>query len=556
MRIFLCLLVIFALALPVLAADNPIPNSSFETLDAGGWAVDWGRYQWGPEDAKGEQKVDTTVAHSGKNSMMGINLDASARGGAYTHVSLPAGSWALSFWAKAAPGKQALVRCYLASAYSRNYDLTDQWTKITFRNTLLAPIDKAEINVQNTSGEASTIWFDDVSLEPTKMAVYKIGPDKRPLSKQPKLLYFDAHLMSWADHAAEWHARGFAGAFISGIFGDIHDDPWAADKDPSTRGEDDKLLQECRAANDKCLKAGIDSNALKVAMYKDFPDPFDNDGWALITKNFVEAARFARLAHFPCLSLDTEYTAYQFEPTWKGYDLTKHSAKELGAKLQERWALITSGIVKEYPTVDLLTLPEGPVCYGPLYMSMLNGMIDGLIAAKYDRGIHIFTEASYAMRDPVALSEFATDVRETAARKLAEPARTYWRQKCDIALGCWPLGYYRAISDKDGKFLGWSGKKEVFGDKIVGSYADKSENYPVAEFRPQLAAARTYSGKYCWVYSHGMSWWQMTPEEDAKYKATSLQPYSSVTYQLPTVPNVAEYYKIAGAREVITKLEK
>ena len=286
-------------------------------------------------------------------------------------------------------------------------------------------------------------------------------------------------------------------------------------------------------------------------MYRDFPNPFDDEGWDLITKNFIEAARFARLAHFPCLALDTEYTAYQFDPNWKGYDLTLHPAKDLGAKLRERWATIMSGVVKQYPTVDLLTLPEGPVCYGPLYMSMLNGMIDGLMASKYNRGLHVFAEASYQMRDPLALSEFAADVRETAARKLPEPARTYWLQKCDVALGLWPLGYYRAITDKDGKFLGWSGRKETFGDKIVGSYADKSENYPVAEFRPQLAAARTFGGKYCWIYSHGMSWWQMTPEENEKYKATSLQPYSSATYQLPTVPNIAEYYKIAGAREVV-----
>jgi hypothetical protein len=551
MRPFLIVALLLAVATLSFAADNPIPNASFEELDGAGWAKDWGKYQWGLEDAKGEQRIDTTVAHTGKNSLMGINLDSGAKAGAYCHVPLAAGAWALSFWAKAASGKQALVRCYLASAYSRSYEVGDQWTKITFRNTLLNPIDRAEINVQNNSGEISTVWFDDVSLEPTELTAYKIVRDTRPLSKQPKLLYFDAHLMSWADHAAEWKARGFSGAFISGIFGDIHDDPWGADKDPATRGEDDKLLQECKAANDKCLKAGIDSNVLKVAMYRDFPNPFDDEGWALITKNFIEAGRFARLAHFPCLALDAEYTAYQFDPSWKGYDLTQHSAKELGAKMQERWAKITSGIVKEYPAVDLLTLPEGSIHYGPLWSSMFAGMIDGLIAVKYDRGIHLFTESSYQMRDPMALSEFALDVKETTARKLPEPARKYWLSKCSVALGVWPLGYYRAISGKDGKFLGWSGKVEKFGDKIVGSYADKSENYPVSEFRPQMAAARTFSGKYAWVYSHGMSWWQMTPEEAAKYKATSLQPFSAETYQLPTVPNIEEYYKISGAREVV-----
>lgn len=544
------------LAFPALSADNPIPNPSFEDLDGAGWAPGWSRYQWGRDGARAEQGVDMTQAHEGRNSMMGRNIDPAAAAGVYTHIKLEAGSWALSFWAKAEPGKTALVRCYLATAYSRRHEVGDQWTKVTFRNTLMNPIDRAEINVQNCTGEVGTAWFDEVCLEPTAQAAYTIAPDQRPADQRPRVLYFDAHLMSWADHAAEWKARGFSGAFVSGIFRDIHDDPWAADHDPSTRGEDDLLLQECRTANEKCLQAGVDSNALKVAMYEDFPHPFDDAGWELIARNFREAARFARLAGFPCLALDAEYTAYQFEPTWEGYDLTKHSAEDLAAKMRERWAPITGGIIEEYPQVDLLLLPEGSIHYGPLWNSMFAGMLDGLIAAGHPGGIHVFCESSYQMRDPLALLEFANDVRETTARKLPEPARTYWREKCDLALGCWPLGYYRAITDKNGKFLGWSGKQEVFGDRIVGSYADKSENYPVSEFRVQMAAARAFSGKYCWIYSHGMSWWQMTEEQAAKYKATSLQGFSPQMYMLPTVPNIKEYYTIGASSDVVTLGER
>ena len=171
-------------------------------------------------------------------------------------------------------------------------------------------------------------------------------PDKRPLAQQPRLLYFDAHLASWADHAAEWKARGLAGAFISGVFWDVHSDVWAVDKDPKTRGEDDRLLQECKAANAKCRKAGVDSNALKVAFYEDLPDPFDDAGYDKIATNFREAARFARMADFPCLAIDTEYTAYQFDPGWKGYDRKQHTADEYAAKWRERWRGIIAGVVR------------------------------------------------------------------------------------------------------------------------------------------------------------------------------------------------------------------
>ncbi len=337
------------------------------------------------------------------------------------------------------------MRCYLATAYSRSFSIGDQWMLVKYRHTLLSPVDRAEINIQNSSGKIGTIWFDDVAIAPAEASEFKIAEDPRPAAKQPKLVYFDAHLMHWADHAAEWKARGFSGAFISGIFGDIHDDPWAADGDPATRGDDDKLLQECRAANEKCLQAGIDSNVLKVAFYADLPDPYDDKGYQKITNNFREAARFARLAKFPCIAIDTEYTAYQFDSAWKGYDLTKHSAADLATKLRERWKAITAAMAGEYPDFDLLVLPEGSIYYGPLWNDVFAGMIDGLIAAEHKQGIHLFCEGSYTMRDPEALCEHALDVRETTARNLPPGAREYWLKSGNVALGAWPLGYYARL---------------------------------------------------------------------------------------------------------------
>jgi len=551
------LLFAIVVAVPLCAADNPIPNPGFEELDGGGWAVKWGRYQWGPDDARGSQKIDPAVAHTGQNSLQGINETASARGGAYTHVPLDKGSYALSFWAKAAPGQTGLAACYLATAYSRAYKITDQWQKFTFRNTLFEPVERAEINVQNRTGDAgSTIWFDDITLEPAQEGRVALQPDKRPRSQQPKLLYFSTHLMSWADEAATWKARGYAGAFIDHVYSDIWSDVWAVDKDPNTRGEDDKLLQECRAANEKCLQAGVDANVLKVAFYTDLPDPFDDAGYTKITTNFREAARFARLAKFPCFAIDTEYTAYQFDPAWKGYDLQKHSAAELAAKLQGRSATIIEGVVREYPKVDLLTLPEGTLHYGPLYDALLAGMIEGLMRAKHTRGLHMLTESTYQRRDPWALYEWVTGAQVATSEKLPAPQRAWWEKYGTIAVGCWPLGYYRAITDKDGKFLGWSGKQETFGDKIIGSYGDKSENYPLAEFRLQLAAARTFSRKYCWIYGHGVSWTQYTPEQVEHYKQVSMSGFPAANWILPTVPNIEAYYKIAAGPEIVKLIEE
>ncbi len=538
-----------------LAQDNLIANPGFEELMPDGWPEGWARYNWGTAGTDGRQELDTTVARSGDNSLAGINGSGSAQAGVYTHVALEEGTWALSFWAKASPGETGLVRCYLATAYSRLYEVSDEWIRLEFLNRLEAPADRVEINVQNCSGTPSTIWFDDARLERAPDRVYEIVDDARPLAEQPKLLYFDAHLMSWADNAKEWRERGFRGAFVGRIFADIHDDPWAADGDAATRGEDDELLQECRAANEKCRLAGVDSNVLKVAFYRDLPDPFDDEGCATLTTNFREAARYARLAGFPAIAIDTEYTSYQFDPDWEGYDLEAHSVAELAARLRERWREIVRGMVREYPDVDLMVLPEGAVYYGPLWSHLFAGIVEALAEAQHPGGIHLFCEGSYTSRDPHALADFVVGVRETTTRSLSPAARDYWTSHGDVALGVWPLGYYRAITDADGKFVGWSGREEVFGDEIVGSYADKSEKYPLPEFRAQFAAARTLSRKYVWVYGHGSAWWQFTPEMEAKYKAESRQFFPGEAYLLPTVPNIAEYYDAAAARETVTGLE-
>ena len=193
-----------------LAQDNLLPNPGFEELTADGWPIGWARYNWGPEGTDGRQQLDATVAHGGANSVAGINGGGSAQAGVYTHVALDEGTWALSFRAKVAPGEAGLVRCYLGTAYSRLHEVTDEWTRVEFLNGLRAPTERAEINVQNSSGIPGTIWFDDLSLASAPNRAFEIAADARPPAEQPKLLHFDAHLMSWADHAEEWRERSSA----------------------------------------------------------------------------------------------------------------------------------------------------------------------------------------------------------------------------------------------------------------------------------------------------------------------------------------------------------
>ena len=115
-------------------------------------------------------------------------------------------------------------------------------------------------------------------------------------------------------------------------------------------------------------------------------------------------------------------------------------------------------------------------------------------------------------------------------------------------LGACPLGYARKILDEQGQFLGYGGRREVYGDKLVGAMWDKSERYPLEEFRKQIQAITKLSKKYVWVYAHGSTWWALSDEELGKYRTSPHKSMRSIEYERqPVVKDLVEYYKVIAA---------
>jgi hypothetical protein len=148
-------------------------------------------------------------------------------------------------------------------------------------------------------------------------------------------------------------------------------------------------------------------------------------------------------------------------------------------------------------------------------------MIQGMAEVEAPGGLHLLTERSYKMVSTIGLIHYVHGLESDILKNLDKPAARYWKDKCSIALGGWPLGYYREIRDDSGERLGYSGRVEKFGDKIVGSYADKSRNYPPEDFRNQYAGMLLASKRYCWIYGHGATWWHFTDADVAKYGSVS-----------------------------------
>jgi len=67
-----------------------------------------------------------------------------------------------------------------------------------------------------------------------------------------------------------------------------------------------EALQEAAAAIERMNQAGLDCSVMKVAFYSQLPDPFDDAAYEKLLRNFRQAARFAKMAGFRMIAVDTE----------------------------------------------------------------------------------------------------------------------------------------------------------------------------------------------------------------------------------------------------------
>ena len=342
-----------------------------------------------------------------------------------------------------------------------------------------------------------------------------------PQDPWPKLLIFGTMKPAYLrDHAKEWASYGFRGVLFH--IGDWSRDVWAVDGDPSTVGRQDAFFKEVESCNKVGAPLGIDSNFITFAYYYHLPDWFDDTAWRAKAAKYEQTALFARTSGCRGVAVDMEYISEQYEPDWEGN--RAHSEASLRAKARERGFMLAEALLRGYPGMDLLVLPEGPIFYGPLCGEMIGGMAEALAAHKAPGGLHLLTEMSYQNANVLWLLTFPARVEAAVWPYLSRRARRYWREKCTIAIGQWPLSADHDIRDDQGNLVRWPN--------------DKKPNLSVEEFRQQTAACRMVSKRYHWVYMHGAAWWSLTPEEAQKYPGSG--------DAVPPVENISEYRRVSG----------
>ncbi len=290
----------------------------------------------------------------------------------------------------------------------------------------------------------------------------------------------------------------------------------------STKNEVYSNLDVLKRINARGRPFGVDSNFIKVALgYGQLPVWTDDKAWAGVIDNFRNIADLAKLSGTKGIALDTEpYGTALFD---SGAARFAPAGREvLRATVYQRGKEIMQALSAVFPDIEVIILPEGAfyafnagqeanASTYELWIDFFNGMA----SVKNKTGIVVAVEATYSALDKDTIKKIYDLSDSTMIAHVAD--QVFWRDKCSIALGMFPLGK---------------------------AYDNKAARYSSDVFKNQLWEMARLSPKYVWIYDHGTAWFQLKAQDADRYTKGGRWIWEKRYQVLPTDPNIDEYYAV------------
>ena len=374
---------------------------------------------------------------------------------------------------------------------------------------------------------------------------FPLAADSAP-GRVSNILYATPPFGYVAETADEWAAKGYSGFIRPDVMQGWDADVWELEDGTRIVGDDNPRFRAVQYMIDRLRAAGVAENVMSVAFSRHVPDWFDDEGWAQLVENLRQGAVFARLAGFIGVALDDEYIEEQWGLGWEPYRAAGLDRDALVAQARTRGRQIQRAMLDEFPEMVSFHLPEAWSIHGELSRQMFLGFLDVIAEADAPGGLHLMTETTYFMRDADWIARYGYGMDRTILDELAPDVANYWARRCGISVGLSPLGYLRFVRDEHGRRLGYGGRPEVFGDRILKAGEDKSGNYSAETFAETHAAARMVSRRYVWVFSGGPVWWQMTDDQLERYGGSDIA-------TLPLTPEFDDYAETLRSPKIIDR---
>ncbi|HPN33012.1 MAG TPA: hypothetical protein PK843_00740 [bacterium] len=257
-------------------------------------------------------------------------------------------------------------------------------------------------------------------------------------------------------------------------------------------------------------RAGVSENFLTVCFGQDeeWPSPTTLFSDAFIQKmesHYRAIGRSARALGCRGVCIDVEYPYQRYSVSHPIYRYDRHTVYDLETAARDQGRLCVQAILQQFPEAVIITLP-GQLRSRLIDRNFQYGMLEYMAEVNAPGGFHLGTEYTYSLNDPV--STLITPRFEDAGIKLfmSEAMQNYWKAKCTIAPGVWPL-HMVETGGKDYPVRPW--KEEV------------------AELKEQMSILRSVSKRYIWSYSGAPVWYLPSAALEKKYglaKQTFSQP--------------------------------
>ena len=214
-----------------------------------------------------------------------------------------------------------------------------------------------------------------------------------------------------------------------------------------------------------------------------------------LKRHFGSLGRSAKELGFRGVCIDVEYVYKRYRLDHPSYTYEGYTAEDLVKAAGEQGRIVMESVLDAYPEAVVWSLP-GELGGAPILSAFTTAMVEVMAERDAPGGYHLGAERSYTLLDPASQVAIPRLGECTAETLLSKKALDYWRRRCSVAPGVWPL--HRVETERK-------------------DYPMKPWDKELEDLRQQMAILRATAKHYIWSFTACPVWVVPTPENAQRY---------------------------------------